>query len=69
MILSFRYYIIGSGVGLLARKTMLVMKLVVESRMTNYRLDPMVLTNDFYCLDQVFLVQQIFFTLKSALFR
>ena len=48
---------------------MLVMKLVVESRMTNYRLDPMVLTNDFYCLDQVFLVQQIFFTLKSALFR
>ena len=42
---------VGSGVGLLTRKIRLAITVMVESWITCYSLDLMVLTINFYCLD------------------
>ena len=51
MIFYSRCYIMESGVGILARKIMLAMTVVVESWITHCSLDPMVWQSSFHCLD------------------
>ena len=58
--------IMGSGVGILASKIRLAMTVVVESWITYYRLDHMVWPSNLHWLDQMFLIQETFFSLKCA---
>ena len=62
----FKCCIMASEVGLLAREIRLAMTVVVELWITHYSLDPMVLTSNFHCVDEVFLVRETFFILKCA---
>ena len=62
----FRWCIMGSGVGLIARDSRLAMTVVVESWVIHYSLDLMLLTGNFYCLDFKCLLFEEHFLFLSA---